>query len=373
MDKSTYGKFVEKANSSDQDVVKEIYRFQISDERINLNGWKFLIDGMNITEYMGNPLVLAGHRRSEDSVIGKAVNVFVNGKKLFADIEFHEKNEKSSYIKSMVEDGYLSFTSVGLRVNPDVSIKKPIPPSLKGRVHTWDNKYTEYPESTLVEISIVPFPANTGAKFKKKISEAIESGIFNEEEVMLHNGLINIDENEKENNFQNTLEEEDMPDILERLKKIEEKLNSDDSGESNEIALQLLKECKEMQTSNEELAGKLSSADDQISELKLKNEEISEKYNGLRDTNIELEVDNFLASNKHKLLPAEMESKKVQLLAARKNEDMKIGDKTLYEVMCDDISGSPTDTRRLGEALEHGEDKSNSLMDVVDEINEERG
>lgn len=166
---------------------KDVYRFCVSDERINRNGWKILTAGIDFKDYLDNPVVLLGHWG--DIPIGKAINVFSEAEKLFADIWFHAENEESALVKKLVELGVLSMTSIGIRV-----LKRgtpiPISPEDRDKYPIWQDTIEVFTQSELREISIVPIPANPGAKYQEKLNNAINQKLFTTNELERLSGLL---------------------------------------------------------------------------------------------------------------------------------------------------------------------------------------
>lgn len=177
-------------NKLNDDEGKELYRFCVSDERINRNGWKIITQGIDYKEFLKNPVILLGH---EGLPIGIAVNVFEEKDKLFADIWFHEESEESRLTKKLIDANVMKMSSIGVYV---VEEGEPIPitPALKGKVPPWKEKVNVFTRTELAEISIVPLPANSGASFKKKISNILSD---EEYENFYRNILSNLTQGEE--------------------------------------------------------------------------------------------------------------------------------------------------------------------------------
>lgn len=79
---------------------------------------------------------------------------------------------------------------------------------------------------------------------------------------------------------------------------------------------------------------------------------------------IELEIDNFIATNKEKIMPKENEDGvlKNKLLALRKAEDLKVGDKTLFEIECENITAREKGLGLTGEVA-----KGDTTVPAADE------
>lgn len=109
------------------------------------------IDGIDLDGYLRNPVVLAGHGSTSDvPIIGKAVGLRKDSGKLLADIEFLPEGMSplADRIYNVVRFVGAAAASVGLIVKE----WRPLPES-----------GIEITRSELLEISIVPVPANGGA------------------------------------------------------------------------------------------------------------------------------------------------------------------------------------------------------------------
>lgn len=137
---------------------KTIFSFIINDNRINRNGWKTISQGINTTEYMMNPVVLFIHNKNSFPV-GSTESIHLEGDELIADIWFHEETVEAKIVKRLVEVGILRATSIGIE---PVKLGKPIPVPKERAAFTWSDSYPVFEESSLLEISIVPVPANSG-------------------------------------------------------------------------------------------------------------------------------------------------------------------------------------------------------------------
>lgn len=96
--------------------------FILSDESINSYGTRILTDGIVLTLFIKNPIMLWMHNRawrgSKDEVlpIGHWENIRKENGKLLADAVFDEHDEFAQSIKSKVEQNILRMASVGVNV-----------------------------------------------------------------------------------------------------------------------------------------------------------------------------------------------------------------------------------------------------------------
>ncbi len=124
------------------------YRFIASTNSKDRHGEAILQSGWELDNYLKNSQVLYGHD-SWSFPIGKTVKLELTDNALIADIVFASKeaNEKAEQVRLLVEEGILSAVSVGF-------IPKDIQDIDGVRTIT---------QAELLEISIVPIPANQDA------------------------------------------------------------------------------------------------------------------------------------------------------------------------------------------------------------------
>jgi HK97 family phage prohead protease len=122
-------------------------------DTINPRGW--VLDNFN-----ANPVALFGHDTSSvENVVGRASNVRVEGDRLIGDIEFMggDVNPNAEAVFQMVKAGFLRTVSVGFQPIEWVASKDRARP---GGI--------DFKKQELVEISIVPVPANANALVQAK-------------------------------------------------------------------------------------------------------------------------------------------------------------------------------------------------------------
>lgn len=126
--------------------------FILNDETtLNSYGFRVLNSGVNLERFEANPVMLDSHLGgSTDAVIGKWVNVRIEGSQILADAEFDTEDERANKIKGKVERGYLKGTSLGLNFRfSDMLLQA-------------DNTYLLV-ACEIVEASIVAIPSNKSA------------------------------------------------------------------------------------------------------------------------------------------------------------------------------------------------------------------
>lgn len=156
-----------------------VIRFIGSDESLDRDGDTIAIDGWDVSNYMKNPVVLFGHD-AYGLPVGKSIAVTADkrARQLLFDIEFPTIEELSSNPKTpsehalkvdaiynMAKAGILNTVSVGFRGLDYES-------TATGRA---------YKRQELMEISIVPIPANPNAVAIMRaanIGDSVMKGVF---------------------------------------------------------------------------------------------------------------------------------------------------------------------------------------------------
>lgn len=117
--------------------------FVISDESTDRQGEIIKQDGWDFKNYLANPVVLFGHD-SYDLPIGKTIDISVENGKTLATIQFAaDIYDKAAIVFNMVKAGILNTVSVGF-INHE-------------------NEGENLTKNELLEISVVPVPANPNA------------------------------------------------------------------------------------------------------------------------------------------------------------------------------------------------------------------
>lgn len=151
------GHYPDADESVNESVVSDIYTFTISTPEIDRYGTIIIPSGIDYTDYLNNPVVLAQHD-SDDLPIGKCLGFAMNGNNLEATIQVHRLTDDACQIADLLNAGYLNAVSVGI-----------IP--IEFHEETIDgNKVTVYDKSELVEFSVVSIPANRTALIKKSVA-----------------------------------------------------------------------------------------------------------------------------------------------------------------------------------------------------------
>lgn len=129
---------------------KPIKPFVFNDETIeNTYGFSILTEGIDLTRFAKNPVMLSDHWNSNWNVIGKWFDVKKAGSILTGMPDFDVEDQDAAAISGKVERGYINACSMGIifdRENLTVVAGKVI-----------------LTKCELVEVSIVPVPSNANA------------------------------------------------------------------------------------------------------------------------------------------------------------------------------------------------------------------
>lgn len=135
----SYGE-IEKAQKLGEGEVE----FIVSTESWDSHGERIKVDGINISEYKKNPVVLWGHD-GFNLPIAKATKVWKEGGKLMARAKFYLKDEFARKVYDYIVDGFLNAVSIG------------------GTVDEWASDGLTISKMTMKEFSVVSVPANPDA------------------------------------------------------------------------------------------------------------------------------------------------------------------------------------------------------------------
>lgn len=136
-----------KINKSD---TKTIFSAYITTEAVDRDKEIVSPTGINVTNYLKNPIVLWGHQYSE-LPIGRAISIKNDGKGLIADFEF-AKHEFAQKVKLYLEDGFPLGCSIGF-----------IPQEHEELDYEKDGANIIYTKVELLEFSLCGVPSNPEA------------------------------------------------------------------------------------------------------------------------------------------------------------------------------------------------------------------
>jgi hypothetical protein len=94
---------------------KKLDPFILNDEtQENSYGFTIPNEGIDLTQFESNPVMLNSHLNSTEHVIGKWVDTRIKGSQLLADADFDSEDEAAKKIEGKVQRGYLKGVSMGV-------------------------------------------------------------------------------------------------------------------------------------------------------------------------------------------------------------------------------------------------------------------
>jgi len=167
------------------------YDVVISNSNLNSFGFRVLTSGIDITQYLRNPIMLWMHNRAfrgeKDEVLplGTVDNVRIEGDQLLGTLKFDEADEFSRTIKAKWDSGTLKMVSPGLE-----PISRTDDPAflLPGQ------RYETVSKSKLIEISVADMGSNDDALCCYKDGKIITLAAGGENDFLI---LINSNKQEK--------------------------------------------------------------------------------------------------------------------------------------------------------------------------------
>jgi len=137
--------YIEKATKLQEGEVE----FVVSTNDMDSHGERIDVDGIDLTEFKKNPVVLWGHD-GFNLPIAKAVKIWKDNGKLMARAKFYMKDDFARKVYDYIMDGYLNAVSIG------------------GMVKQWGTDGMTISEMMMKEFSVVSIPANQNALVSNK-------------------------------------------------------------------------------------------------------------------------------------------------------------------------------------------------------------
>lgn len=158
------------------------HKFIVNTESINSYGYRVLTEGIDIEQYMKNPVVLFMHERYDNDkrgseVIGRTVNLTKENGQLIAEIEFDAQDEFSQKIAKKVEGGFLRMASIYAENIESSTAPEDLMPG---------QTYATVKKCKLIEISIVDIGGNDDAL---KLSKVKNGEIILEKIIQTENNM----------------------------------------------------------------------------------------------------------------------------------------------------------------------------------------
>ncbi len=85
--------------------------FVLSDESVNSYGFRVLTEGIDLTQFIKNPVLLVDH---QGEAIGFWENIRIEDKQLLADPVFNDTDENAIRVAQKVEEGTIKGASIGI-------------------------------------------------------------------------------------------------------------------------------------------------------------------------------------------------------------------------------------------------------------------
>lgn len=151
----SYG-HIEKASKLQEGEVE----FVVSTNAWDSHGERIDVNGINLKDYMKNPIVLWGHD-GFNLPIAKTTKIWKEGNKLIARAKFYLKDEFPAKVYQYIVDGMLNAASIG------------------GIIDEWGEDGMTISKMTMKEFSVVPIPANQEALVTAKSMDNEQQSEFN--------------------------------------------------------------------------------------------------------------------------------------------------------------------------------------------------
>ncbi len=113
--------------------------------RINAHGFRVLLDGMDLSRFETNPVMLYQH--NSDDLVGRWENLRIVDNRLLGDPVFDTEDELGAKVAGKVDRGFLRGSSIGIIIDSLTKVKDE----------------TVADKTELIEASIVSVPADAGA------------------------------------------------------------------------------------------------------------------------------------------------------------------------------------------------------------------
>jgi len=152
----------------------ERFRFKITSDKIDRIGDKIIPNGIDISDYLQNNIVLYNH--DYETIIGNSIiSMSENGKEMYADAYFDEESDISKRVKRQIQKGTLKAASIGLRVLETTQREPTVSEQALINAVPWVKKVTDITKSQLIEWSVVTIPMNPDAMLTRAIQKGIDT------------------------------------------------------------------------------------------------------------------------------------------------------------------------------------------------------
>lgn len=168
-------------------------------EIIRINGWQ-------MENFLKNPVILANHNYTIQSIVWKMTHLYNDGEKVIVEGIFTEDTDAGKIAKNLYNTWFLKTVSVGFR-------------PLKRN----EENYKVIESAELLEVSFVPVPANQNALSLEEKTKAFDLGLMEKSE---DQGEENQEPDPTPENepAEDNAQSEDIKEIKQELKEIKELL-----------------------------------------------------------------------------------------------------------------------------------------------------
>lgn len=129
------------------------FDFVICDNTLNRNGWRLLVEGIDLSGFEKNP-VCCLHHSTWEAPIGKWKNVRVENSQLLGTVEFDRNDEEAVRLYWKYADGFMSACSLSIK-----ALEESVDPAMLMP----GQKYSTVTKSELTEVSLVTIPGQKNA------------------------------------------------------------------------------------------------------------------------------------------------------------------------------------------------------------------
>lgn len=155
-----------------------------NETEVNSYGFRIPNKGIDLKRFKANPIMLDQHYNSTRAVLGKWLNIKVEGVELSGDSEFDSEDADAAKIEGKVNRGYIKGASMGVTFNRDNMKLNP-------------DGTLELTKCELYEVSIVAVPSN-----RNSLTLFAETGeILTEDDVKLSISELQADLSKKDTNI----------------------------------------------------------------------------------------------------------------------------------------------------------------------------
>lgn len=335
---------------------KQLYRFEINNDKVNRNGWLTKSAGIKTEKFMLNPVVLGFHNQWSHPV-GLVEQIILEGDKLYADVWFHELTQESIDTKKLVDAGVYRATSIGIIPTKNGQPLK-IEDSEKDK-YPYQESIPVFEESELLELSIVPVPANSDTLLVEKLTASFGADGATTLIELLNNANAAYQQMQKHNS-----------EILNKEAPMPEKetgaQNAELQSQVNGLTAKNAELTTQLATAKEEAAVARKEADESKAKLADMQKSLDEQARKL----CEAEVEAAMAKLANKITPAEKDKLQKDLLHFASNrESMKDSDGvSLYDAKLAEIEARKLDTAVLTKPLDAKEAEAGKSELTLEDI-----